>query len=179
MPSELYLPNLLLWIPRNPVTAIGIPMCLGLFSGWPSHGTLDGPWYKSLKHPPGRPGRLLPPICWGVMYTCVGYASHLAVKYLDKEPVQGSKTRRQLKRGLALYYAQLGLNLIYTPIFLGAQQLGWSLADSTGMALISYTMMGVLHKATESKTTYFLAPYCVWLTYATYMNAGLWWLNKD
>lgn len=30
--------------------------------------------------------------------------------------------RRALKRGLALYYAQLGLNFIYTPIFLGAQQ---------------------------------------------------------
>lgn len=26
--------------------------------------------------------------------------------------------------------------------------------------------------------TWFLAPYCAWLGYATYLNAGYVWLNK-
>ena len=113
------------------------------------------------------------------MYACVGYASHLAVKHFDREPLEGSPKRRALKRGLALYYAQLGLNFIYTPIFLGAQQLGWSLVDSSLMTLTSFTMSSIFHKATGGSTTYLLAPYCVWLVYATYMNGGLWWLNRD
>lgn len=36
-----------------------------------------------------------------------------------------------------------------------------------------------LHEATDGATTWFLAPYCIWLSYATYLNAGYWWLNRN
>jgi len=36
----------------------------------------------------------------------------------------------------------------------------------------------ILDRPTNAKATYLLLPYCAWLAYATYLNAGLWWLNR-
>lgn len=32
---------------------------------------------------------------------------------------------------------------------------------------------------TNGDATLLLLPYCGWLMYATYLNGGIWWLNKD
>jgi benzodiazapine receptor len=48
----------------------------------------------------------------------MGYASHLNVKALDRTPPGLGRTRAM--RGMKLYYAQLFLNQIWTPLFFGA-----------------------------------------------------------
>lgn len=50
----------------------------------------------------------------------MGYASHVAVKSLDNAVT--TTTRDKLTLGLALYYAQLGLNFAWTPLFFGAHR---------------------------------------------------------
>ncbi|KAK7695897.1 hypothetical protein QCA50_000536 [Cerrena zonata] len=45
------------------------------------------------------------------------------------------------------------------------------------MFAASTYMTVVLHRATQGKTTYFLAPYCAWLGYATYINGYIWFWN--
>ncbi len=42
-----YLPSILLEIPRNPVTAVGLPLALGVLSGYPTAKVARGPWYKA------------------------------------------------------------------------------------------------------------------------------------
>jgi translocator protein len=122
--------------------------------------------------------------------------------------------RTPLKLGLTLYYAQLGLNLAWSPLFFNTQQVCQSLfklsrsavitssqitlalVDSIALAGTAYTMtvselghlqdaieadmvtyQAVLDGPTDHRTTWFLLPYCGWLTLATYLNAGIWWLN--
>jgi tryptophan-rich sensory protein len=34
-----------------------------------------------------------------------------------------------------------------------------------------------LDKVTDGATTLLLLPYCAWLSFATYLNAGIWWNN--
>ena len=41
------------------------------------------------------------------------------------------------------------------------------------------TNQSKLHYPTNGKSTYLLAPYCVWLSYATYLNANIWWNNRN
>lgn len=36
-----------------------------------------------------------------------------------------------------------------------------------------------LHGPTKGKSTWLLAPYCIWLTFATYLNSGFVWLNLE
>jgi len=170
------LPSILLEIPRNVYTAVGFPVALGLLSGSQTRNVVDGNWYKSLAVPPGRPPRKAFPIVWTTLYICMGYASHLAVKALDTAITPA--TRSNVGLGLKLYYVQLGLNCLWTPLFFGAQQTGAALIDSALLAGTSMYMTKLLHGPTKGKSTYFLAPYCVWLTYATYLNGGIWLYNR-
>ena len=40
-----YIPNILLAIPRHPVTAVGLPITLGYLSGWPATTAANFNWY--------------------------------------------------------------------------------------------------------------------------------------
>ncbi|KAI3612192.1 hypothetical protein WG66_012166 [Moniliophthora roreri] len=106
----------------------------------------------SIPRNPGRPPRQVFPIVWPI---------------LDS-----------LTLGIALYYAQLFMNFAWSPLFFNAKQIGLALIDSALMAGTTYYMTKLLDEPTQSKTTYFLLPYCAWLTFATYLNGGIWWLNR-
>ncbi|KAK7470555.1 hypothetical protein VKT23_001979 [Stygiomarasmius scandens] len=175
--SAIYLPNILLAIPRNPVTALGLPLGLGILSGAGTAKVVRSSWYENLAVPPGRPGRQVFPIVWPILYLSMGYASHLAVKALDS--TVSVSARNDLLLGIALYYAQLSLNFAWSPLFFNLKQVGLALIDSVALAGTTYYMTKLLDGPTNSQTTYFLIPYCAWLTFATYLNGGIWWLNKD
>lgn len=46
MSSTYYIPSVLLAIPRNPVTAVGLPLVLGVLSGAGTANAVRGQWYK-------------------------------------------------------------------------------------------------------------------------------------
>ncbi len=43
---------------------------------------------------------------------------------------------------------------------------------------ITLWLQKLLDGPTKSQSTYLLLPYCAWLTFATYLNGGIWWLNR-
>jgi benzodiazapine receptor len=43
--SGIHIPNILLTIPRNPVTAVGLPLTLGFFSGFTASKGASIDWY--------------------------------------------------------------------------------------------------------------------------------------
>ncbi|KAJ7590916.1 TspO/MBR-related protein [Mycena floridula] len=174
---SLHLPNLLLALPRNPIMAIGLPLALGTLSGFSTAKVVRGAWYQNLYTPPGRPPRQVFPIVWPLLYASMGYASHLAVKALDNAAMPA--TRSALKLGLTLYYAQLALNVSWSPLFFNAKAVGWALVDSAAMAGITFYMTKLLHEGTDGNTTWYLAPYCAWLAFATYLNGGIYFLNRQ
>ncbi|KIY74152.1 TspO/MBR-related protein [Cylindrobasidium torrendii FP15055 ss-10] len=174
--SDFHLPTILLDIPRNSVTALGLPLVLGVFSGMGTRSVVRGPWYKNLVAPPGRPPRQVFPIVWPLLYLSMGWASHLAVGALDTAVLPA--TRSSLRLGLALYYTQLAFNFAWSPLFFNAKQVGFALVDSALLGATTWYMTSVLHEATNGQTTLFLAPYCAWTAFATYLNGGIWWLNS-
>ena len=50
----------------------------------------------------------------------MGYASHLAVKAM--EDTVKPQSRDDLNTAIALYYAQLAMNVAWTPLFFGAKK---------------------------------------------------------
>ncbi|KDR83673.1 hypothetical protein GALMADRAFT_236004 [Galerina marginata CBS 339.88] len=172
---SIHIPNILLAIPRNSVVAVGLPLALGFLSGSQTSQVAVSNWYAQLRTPPGRPPREVFPFVWTLLYLSMGYASHVAVKALDATLLDAN--RNDLSLGIALYYAQLGLNCLWSPIFFGKRQIGLALVDSVLMTGTTWYMTKLLDRPTNAKATYFLLPYCGWLAYATYLNAGIWWLN--
>jgi len=80
--SIVHVPNILLAIPRNPVTALGLPLALGFLSGSPASKEANSKWYHvcplSLwwfsfmyyfsSEPPLRPSREVFPFVWSSLY---------------------------------------------------------------------------------------------------------------
>ncbi|KDQ64586.1 hypothetical protein JAAARDRAFT_28229 [Jaapia argillacea MUCL 33604] len=177
--SFVDLPSLLLAIPRNSITAVGLPLALGVLSGKHTGKVVRSQWYnpyKTLYMPRVRPPNYVFPIVWPLLYISMGYASHLAVKALDTSTAETARAGASL--GLSLYYAQLALNVAWSPLFFGMKQVGWALVDSLLLAGTTFYMTKTLDSCTESKSTYLLLPYCAWLCFATYLNGSIWWLNR-
>jgi benzodiazapine receptor len=170
------IPELLLDFARRPITAVGIPLTLGVLSGLPTSGVVKGLWWKTLHKPIAQPPNVTFPIVWPLLYISMGYASHVAAKALDA--AASNETTAALDLGLKLYYAQLGMNFAWTPLFFMAKQTGLALTNISVLTGTTYYLTKLLHDATDGATTWYLAPYCAWLTYATYLNGSIWWMNK-
>ncbi|XP_006460281.1 hypothetical protein AGABI2DRAFT_203217, partial [Agaricus bisporus var. bisporus H97] len=175
--SGIHIPNILLAIPRNPVTAVGLPLALGYFGGFPASKAVNTAWYHRLSRPPLCPPRQAFPLVWPLLYLAMGYASHIAVKELDSAIIPSN--RDDLSLGLALYYGQLGLNCIWTTLFFEKRSPILALVDSVLVTGTTFYMTTLWDAPTNARATYLLLPYCAWMGYATYMNAGFWWLNRD
>ncbi|KAJ7700146.1 TspO/MBR-related protein [Mycena rosella] len=168
------LPDFLLVAVRIPLVAVGLPLGLGLLSGYPTANVVRSDWYKNLRTPPGRPPRQVFPIVWPILYISMGYASHLTVKALDS--ALSPSVRSDCMLALSLYYTQLALNLLWTPLFFGAKKTGTALIDSGLMAAATFYMTKLIAPHSPG-AAYLLLPYCAWLSFATYLNGGIWWLN--
>ncbi|KAF9076711.1 TspO/MBR-related protein [Rhodocollybia butyracea] len=160
--SSFHISSVFLSVLRNPVTALGLPLVLGMISGPPTAKV-------NLRFPPGRPPRQVFPIVWPLLYLSMGYASHLAVKSLDV--FVSSSSRSALTLGITLYYAQLGMNLAWSSLFL--IQDGFIM-----MAATTFYATKLFDGPTNSQSTYFLIPYCLWLCFANYLGGAIWCLNR-
>ncbi|KAF8351382.1 TspO/MBR-related protein [Amanita rubescens] len=172
MPEQIYLPTILLSIPRNPVTAVGLPVALSFVRGAFIRDNVKGSWFQKLCAPSGRLPTEVFPVVWPIFYMSLGYVSHLTVKALDSP---GNRWNASL--GLAVYYLHLGLNLSCSPIFFRAKKTGFAFANSAIMTSTALYMMKLLDGPTGHEATFCLLPYCTWLAYMTYLNGALWWLN--
>ncbi|KAF8195819.1 TspO/MBR-related protein [Mycena galopus ATCC 62051] len=99
----------------------------------------------------------------------MGYASHLAVKVFDDASSLSVKSDCML--ALSLYYAQLALNILWTPLFFGAKKTGAALVDIGVMTAATFYMTKLLASRSPA-ASYFLWPYCAWLAFATISMEG-------
>ena len=84
--------------------------------------------------------------------------------------------RESGKTALRIYWAQLAVNAVWTPLFFGLHSLVLALADIVLLlALIIATMIAF---ARVSRTAaVLLLPYFAWVSFAAYLNYTIWMLN--
>ena len=132
--------------------------------------TGGGTWYASLTRPPLSPPSWVFGPVWTLLYTLMGIAL-----WLLWQRWHGPARRR--KRALGLFAVQLALNAIWTPVFFGAQALGIALAVIVSMlAAIAATMVAA--SPVCAAVPWLLLPYLLWVSFATYLNAAFWLLNR-
>jgi translocator protein len=130
--------------------------------------------YLSLKQPPLSPPAWAFPVVWTVLYPLMGYAAHRA--WTVGLASADTAVRAQTESGATLYTAQLAVNLCFSTLFftLGRSVEGLvNIATLTGMVgYLAYIWIGV-----DQTAAYCLVPYIAWLGFATYLCAGLGYLN--
>lgn len=121
-------------------------------------------WYHSLRQPPFAPPDWLFGIMWGILYILMGVTGFL----ISRRGGNAANT--------SLFILQLLLNAAWTPVFFAAHAPATALAILLAMLLCAGWLAARLSK--ENRTAaYLLLPYLLWLLFAGYLNAGIWWIN--
>ena len=124
-------------------------------------------WYPTLHMPVLSPPSWVFGPVWTILYFLMGVALYLIWQSNAKERT----------RALWLFGLQLALNAIWSPVFFGAHAIGSALAIIVLMwAAIVMTIL--VFKKISRTAGWLLVPYILWVSFATYLNFALWWLNR-
>lgn len=84
--------------------------------------------------------------------------------------------RRQVTRALSLYYGQLALNQLWTPLRFG---FGYRTLSFIDIAALTGTVAVWINelRAFDERAAWLNVPYLAWLAYASYLDGAGWWLN--
>lgn len=140
---------------------------VGALSGWLSREGSEI-FQQSVAKPPLSPPGWLFPVVWGILYALMGFGA--ARIYL-------SPSSRERSRGLNLYIVQLIVNFFWSLIFFNAQAFGFAFLWLLLLWALVLWMILTWRKV-DPLAAYLQIPYLIWLTFAAYLNAGVWYLNR-
>ena len=145
---------------------IGITEAVGALSGFLTRKGMDYFMENAVQPPLSPPGWLFP-IVWGTLYALLGYGA--ARIWLEPDS-------RDRQRGLNLFVAQLVVNFFWSLIFFNARAYGFVLLW-LGLLWVLVFLMILTFRKTDKTAAWLQVPYLAWLTFAAYLNWGVWMLN--
>jgi benzodiazapine receptor len=144
-------------------------ICLGaggLGSFFTANSVRD--WYPRLRKPAGTPPSWLFGPVWTALYVLMAISAWL----VWRDYGWGARP------ALLIFFGQLALNLAWSAIFFGSRLIGVALAEIAILWLaIAFNML--VFYWLKPVAAWLLAPYLLWVTYASYLNFGIWRLNRD
>ena len=124
--------------------------------------------YQVMNQPPLSPPGWVFPIVWTVLYLLMGEASYRIL-------VSGAD-QAQVKRALTAYGVQLLLNFLWPLVFFGAQMYLTAFILLIALWAAIFITMRWFSQIDE-KAGDLLLPYLLWVTFAGYLNLGVFLLN--
>lgn len=152
---------------KQAIAAVALPLAVGTLAAFI---TKDGmAMFRTVLSPPLSPPAWLFPVVWSCLYVLMGLASY----FVWIAPV--SPIRRD--RALSFYVFNLAANFIWPLFFFGMELyllaffwliLLWLLA---GLSTLLFWYI-------EPRSGRLMLPYMLWLSFALYLNFGVWLLNR-
>lgn len=124
-----------------------------------------GDWYNALIKPPlTPPGWVFAPV-WTMLYLMLSAVLYRVIQ-------SGMENKKTL---ILLFFAQLFLNALWSPVFFGMHMVFMALCTVIAMLVLCIVF---LYKAKfERVLSLLMMPYMLWLCFATYLTAGVYFLN--
>lgn len=144
---------------------LALPLAVGGLSALISGGMGN---YKVMNQPPLSPPGWIFPIVWTILYLLMGYAAY-------RVSVSGSEPDA-IRKALRVYWAQLALNFLWSPVFFGLEWYLVAFFILIAMWILIYWTMQLISK-TDKLAGDLLIPYLIWVTFAGYLNFGVYLLN--
>ncbi|KAJ7543728.1 hypothetical protein O6H91_09G050400 [Diphasiastrum complanatum] len=120
-------------------------------------------WYNSLKKPFWNPPNWLFGLVWSLLYPVMGLASWL---------VWAKGGRQRSMCPLTLYVLQLGLNLLWSPLFFGWHSPLLAFVDVSALAAV-LLMCIFAFKALNPVASHLMKPYLAWVLLAAALNLSI------
>ena len=128
-----------------------------------------GPFYMQLSRPDWAPPSFLFGPVWTVLYTLMGIAAWLVWR------IGGF---RAAKAALTLYIVQLAINALWSWLFFGWHRGALAFADI--LALLAFIVATlVAFWRIKPLAGVLLAPYLLWVSFASALNYSVWQLNSQ
>jgi len=149
------------------VVAVLIPEGVGAIAAVATQSSVST-WYPALAKPWFTPPDAVFAPVWITLYAVMGVASWRVWR-------QGSR-RATVQMSLAAYGVQLVLNGLWSIVFFGLRSIGGGLV----VILVLLTALALtmrLFARVDRVSAWLMAPYGLWVAYATALNTALWWMN--
>lgn len=148
------------------IFSILIPQIIGSVGALFTFPSIAG-WYMFLEKPQLTPPNWIFGPVWTALYILMGVALFLVI---TKKP-----TKITIK-GLQIFFLQLALNLLWSITFFGFHSIEGGVIV---IVLLWFAILGTIFLFAKISTTasMLLIPYLAWVTFASYLNITLFFLN--
>lgn len=143
-----------------------IPLAVGGASALLTRGSMAK--YLQLRQPPLSPPGWVFPVVWTALYLMMGYASYLVIK--------ADAPKERTRSALNVYGAQLLVNFLWPTLFFTME---WYLFSFFWLVLLWILVFVTWRRFRKISGTagWLLLPYLAWVTFAGYLNLGVFLLN--
>ena len=147
------------------VVCLLLPLAVGGLAAFLTRNSMD--LFAMVKKPPLSPPGWLFPVVWTILYLLMGFASYLVL-------VAEKPGRTAWK----FYLAQLAFNFVWPILFFHLQM--YLLSFVWLLLLWILILVTILWFTRFSRlAVYLLIPYLLWVTFAGYLNLGIYILNQN
>lgn len=145
--------------------------CLGVgyLSGIATQSGVND-WFPTLEKPSFNPPNWVFAPVWSLLYIFMGVAAGRVWGRIDFE-------REKVKKALLFFWIQLALNALWSVLFFALHNPLLALLEIVLLWLMIYETYAKF-KTIDKIAGWLFIPYLLWVTFATVLNAGLWWLNR-
>lgn len=145
---------------------LAVPLLVGGLSALLTKDSMET--FAKLNQPPLSPPGWLFPVVWTVLYLLMGFASYLVLT--------SGAPKEEIRRALTLYGIQLAANFVWPLLFFRMQR--FLLAFFWLLLLWVLILLTKRRFSAISPTAgALLLPYLLWVTFAGYLNFGIYQLN--
>ena len=149
------------------VICIAVPLIVGAASAFLSGGGMET--FEKIVKPPLSPPGWLFPVVWTILYVLMGVASYLV--YTSNENTQN------IVPAMTIYGYQLAVNFFWSIWFFNFGLYLFSFFWLILLWILIFVTIRLFYQISKP-AAYLMIPYLVWVTFAGYLNLGIWLLNR-
>jgi len=126
-----------------------------------------GAWFAALERPPLAPPNWLFAPVWTLLYLFIAVSAWLVWR----------SGRQTTTHALVLWAVQLALNALWSLLFFGLERPDLALIEILVLLVILVANAVAFFRISRLAGVLFV-PYVAWVAFASYLNAGFWFLNR-
>lgn len=150
------------------IISVAVSLGVGVLSALLTRGNMN--IYEDVITPPLSPPAFLFPVVWTVLYVLMGISAAMVL-------TTGTAPLAKRKNALSVYGASLFFNFFWSIIFFNLRAFLFSFVWLVVLlALIILTI--VKYFKINRTAAYLQIPYALWVTFAGYLNLGIFILNR-
>ena len=127
-------------------------------------------WYPTIVKPVFNPPNWIFAPVWSLLYLMMGIAAGLVWNKIETD-------EKNVVKAMKFFIIQLALNALWSYLFFGLHNPLLALIEILLLLFMIFETYSQFKKIDSLAGKLFI-PYLAWVSFATILNASIWWLNR-